>query len=101
MSCMSCILFNKQRSIVMISIGPTILMLSASPEVSIAQPCRRISFDIQLCFAVMNSLVYFANVTLSSLYFDVRKDSLYADSINSLERRGVLTVLEKVHSSIF
>ncbi|KAF5350978.1 hypothetical protein D9756_008391 [Leucocoprinus leucothites] len=45
---------------------------------------------------VMNSLVYFANVTLSSFYLDIRKDCLYGDSINSIERRGVLTVLEKI-----
>lgn len=48
----------------------------------------------------MNSVAYFANVTLSSLYFDVRKDSLYADSIESEERRGVLTVLEKVRPRV-
>lgn len=44
----------------------------------------------------MTSLVYFANVTLSSFYFDIRKDCLYADSVRGMERRGAVTVLEKV-----
>ncbi|KAG6887858.1 hypothetical protein C0992_010462 [Termitomyces sp. T32_za158] len=44
---------------------------------------------------VINSLSNFANVTLSSLYLDITKDCLYADSISSLERRAVVTVLEQ------
>lgn len=45
---------------------------------------------------VINSLNNFANVTISSLYFDITKDCLYADHEHSLERRTVLTVLEQV-----
>lgn len=54
------------------------------------------------CFflTVTNALVNFANVTLSSLYFDITKDCLYANSLHSVERRAVVTVLEKVlHNS--
>ncbi|TFY83159.1 hypothetical protein EWM64_g848 [Hericium alpestre] len=45
---------------------------------------------------VMNALGNFANITLSSLYFDITKDCLYADSLSSFERRSVVTVLEQV-----
>ncbi|KAG2355481.1 tRNA synthetases class I-domain-containing protein [Suillus spraguei] len=45
---------------------------------------------------VMNSLTNFANITLSSLYFDITKDCLYADDIQSVERRAVVSTLAKV-----
>ncbi|KAE9386150.1 isoleucyl-tRNA synthetase [Gymnopus androsaceus JB14] len=45
---------------------------------------------------VTTALVNFANVTLSSLYFDITKDCLYANSMQSVERRAVVTVLEKI-----
>ncbi|EPQ53661.1 isoleucyl-tRNA synthetase [Gloeophyllum trabeum ATCC 11539] len=45
---------------------------------------------------VVNAMSNFCNVTLSSLYFDVTKDCLYADARNSAQRRAVLTVLEQV-----
>ncbi|KAF8646469.1 hypothetical protein AX16_007205 [Volvariella volvacea WC 439] len=44
---------------------------------------------------VMSSLSNFANITLSSLYFDITKDCLYADHADSLERRAVVTVLDQ------
>ncbi|KXN89152.1 Isoleucine--tRNA ligase [Leucoagaricus sp. SymC.cos] len=59
----------------------------------IDRPNNPVAFEFS---RVMTALVYFANITLSSFYFDIRKDTLYAESINSLERRGVLTVLEKI-----
>ncbi|KAF9068914.1 isoleucyl-tRNA synthetase [Rhodocollybia butyracea] len=46
---------------------------------------------------VTTALVNFANVTLSSLYFDITKDCLYADSVHSNERRAVVTVLDKLY----
>ncbi|KAG5645509.1 hypothetical protein DXG03_005919 [Asterophora parasitica] len=49
---------------------------------------------------VVNSLTNFANITLSSLYFDITKDCLYANELTSLERRGVVTVLEQVLASM-
>ncbi|KAG2137399.1 tRNA synthetases class I-domain-containing protein [Suillus bovinus] len=45
---------------------------------------------------VMTSLTNFANLTLSSLYFDITKDCLYANDIQSVERRAVVTILAKV-----
>ncbi|KAJ3517915.1 hypothetical protein NLJ89_g199 [Agrocybe chaxingu] len=44
---------------------------------------------------LINALNNFANITMSSLYFDITKDNLYANAIQSLERRAVVTVLEK------
>ncbi|KAG1872417.1 tRNA synthetases class I-domain-containing protein [Suillus subalutaceus] len=49
---------------------------------------------------VMNSLTNFANVTLSSLYFDITKDCLYANDIQSVERRAIVTTLAKVLDSM-
>lgn len=46
---------------------------------------------------VINHLNNFTNITLSSLYFDITKDCLYANGVDSLERRAVITVLEQVH----
>lgn len=45
---------------------------------------------------VVQSLTTFSNSALSALYFDITKDILYADDMNSASRRAVLTVLEKV-----
>ena len=38
-------------------------------------------------------LVNFCNLDLSSFYFDIRKDVLYCDSINSLKRKNCIMVL--------
>ena len=48
----------------------------------------------------MNELSYFANITLSSFYFDVNKDCLYADRHDGIERRRVLTVLDQTLSTM-
>ena len=45
---------------------------------------------------VIGELSYFANITLSSFYFDMNKDCLYADREDGIERRRVLTVLDQV-----
>jgi isoleucyl-tRNA synthetase len=45
---------------------------------------------------VVNALTNFANITLSSFYFDITKDCLYANSNENLGRRAVVTVLEQV-----
>ncbi|KAF7350467.1 hypothetical protein MVEN_01352200 [Mycena venus] len=42
------------------------------------------------------ALSNFANVTLSSFYFDISKDGLYANALDSFERRATVTVLEQV-----
>ena len=48
---------------------------------------------------VVTALSNFTNTTLSSLYFDITKDTLYANTPDSIERRSVVTVLEKVCGS--
>ncbi|KAJ6571758.1 tRNA synthetases class I-domain-containing protein [Mycena capillaripes] len=45
---------------------------------------------------VVAALSNFANITLSSFYFDISKDGLYANALDSFERRAVVTVLEQV-----
>lgn len=45
---------------------------------------------------VMTALVNFSNITLSSLYFDITKDVLYANDICSVERRAVVDTLERI-----
>ncbi len=44
----------------------------------------------------MSALVNFAGVDLSAVYFDVRKDSLYCDPIDSDRRRAVRSVMDAV-----
>ena len=44
----------------------------------------------------MVALTNFANVTLSSLYFDITKDVLYASDVRSIERRVVVDTLKRV-----
>ena len=47
-------------------------------------------------FPVISTLANFTNTTLSSLYFDITKDNLYANSHSSPERRSTVTVLQHV-----
>ncbi|SMX44140.1 isoleucine--tRNA ligase [Actibacterium lipolyticum] len=49
------------------------------------------AYDFQ---GVFQALFNFATVELSSFYFDVRKDALYCDGDDSLERRAARTVLD-------
>jgi isoleucyl-tRNA synthetase len=42
------------------------------------------------------AVTHFASEDLSALYFDVRKDSLYCDRADSLQRRAVRTVMDLV-----
>ncbi len=48
-------------------------------------------FDFQ---GVFQELFNFATTDLSSFYFDIRKDVLYCDSVGSIERKSVRTVLD-------
>jgi len=48
-------------------------------------------YDFQ---GVFQKLFAFATTDLSSVYFDIRKDSLYCDAVNSLKRRACRTVLD-------
>jgi len=45
---------------------------------------------------VVSSVSNFANITLSSLYFDIMKDTLYADDRDSPNRRVVAFVLKQI-----
>ncbi|KAH7882347.1 tRNA synthetases class I-domain-containing protein [Phlebopus sp. FC_14] len=45
---------------------------------------------------VMNALTNFANITLSSLYFDITKDVLYASDAYSKERRMIVDTLKRI-----
>ncbi|KAF9652680.1 isoleucyl-tRNA synthetase [Thelephora ganbajun] len=49
---------------------------------------------------VVTALSNFTNTTLSSLYFDITKDTLYANTPDSIERRSIVTVLEKILDSL-
>ncbi|QFU07348.1 Isoleucine--tRNA ligase [Rhodobacteraceae bacterium THAF1] len=46
---------------------------------------------------VFQEVFTFATVDLSSFYFDVRKDALYCDAADSIERRSALTVLDLLY----
>ncbi|WP_431300762.1 isoleucine--tRNA ligase [Tabrizicola sp. BL-A-41-H6] len=48
-------------------------------------------YDFQ---GVFQKLFSFATTDLSSVYFDIRKDSLYCDAVTSLTRRSCRTVLD-------
>lgn len=49
---------------------------------------------------VVAALSHFMNTTLSSLYFDVSKDILYADPVTSETRHGILYVLHSILQTI-
>jgi len=49
---------------------------------------------------VISTLSNFTNITLSSLYFDITKDNLYANSLSSMERRSTVTVLSHVLNAL-
>ena len=62
----------------------------------------RIDADVQKSIAahdygaMTQSLYTFCNATLSSFYFDVRKDRLYCDRTDGFERRACRTVLAEI-----
>ncbi|KIJ61453.1 hypothetical protein HYDPIDRAFT_115926, partial [Hydnomerulius pinastri MD-312] len=49
---------------------------------------------------VMTALTNFANITLSSLYFDITKDVLYANDVHSIERKVVVNTLQRILRSM-
>ena len=51
------------------------------------------TFDFHLIFS---SLHNFCAVELSAFYFDIRKDTLYCESVDSNSRRSARTVLDKL-----
>lgn len=62
------------------------------------RPCLRISTILTICCdKVYQNLVTFTNTTLSAFYFDIVKDSLYADSTTaSVKRRKIIWTLQQV-----
>ena len=48
-------------------------------------------YDLKVVF---QTLLNFSNIDLSSFYFDIRKDSLYCNSVNDISRRSTRTVLD-------
>ena len=59
------------------------------------QECLR-EYENHNFFKVVKNVNHFVNVDLSSIYFDVRKDSLYTDSLNSAKRVSTLSVFEEI-----
>ncbi len=55
------------------------------------------NFDFR---AVFTHVFNFCTVDLSSIYFDIRKDSLYCDRADSIVRRACRTVLEELFSCL-
>ncbi len=51
------------------------------------------AYDFKVAF---HALLNFCVVDLSSVYFDIRKDSLYCDAPSSLRRRACRTVMDEV-----
>lgn len=49
--------------------------------------------------AAYQALSTFSNSTLSSFYFDVTKDTLYASSLSSLARRHIIATLHTVYDT--
>ncbi len=49
------------------------------------------AYDFQ---GVFQKIFQFCTVDLSAFYFDIRKDALYCDGLDSLDRRAALTVLD-------
>ncbi|MEM8582018.1 MAG: class I tRNA ligase family protein, partial [Pseudomonadota bacterium] len=49
-------------------------------------------YDFQ---GVFQTLFHFATVSLSAVYFDIRKDALYCDPVDSLTRRSARTVIDE------
>lgn len=54
---------------------------------------------ITLPLAAYQALSAFSNSTLSSFYFDVTKDTLYASSLSSLARRHIIATLHTVYDT--
>ena len=50
--------------------------------------------------AVFTELHDFCNSDLSAFYFDIRKDMLYCDAINTTSRRAALTIMDRCFNSL-
>ena len=72
-----------------------ILHRLAELDVLVRNCCFRYDFH-----TMFTSLHNFCAVELSSFYFDIRKDTLYCDSMDSPERQAVRTVLDQLFSTL-
>jgi isoleucyl-tRNA synthetase len=74
------------------------------PELERYMLSRMADLDAKICDAIekydygtaVDALYHFCNDDLSSLYFDIRKDSLYCDAPSSFERRATRTVMAEI-----
>ncbi|GMM32430.1 isoleucine--tRNA ligase [Martiniozyma asiatica (nom. inval.)] len=69
-------------------------------ELALLEKDVKSSYEVYNFSKVVKSINQFINVTLSSIYFDVRKDCLYTDSLTSSKRMGTLTVFSEVLKSL-
>ena len=67
----------------------------AALDVLVRECCAKYDFH-----AMFTALHNFCAVDLSSFYFDIRKDTLYCDPIDSPDRRAVRTVLDQLYMSL-
>jgi len=72
-----------------------ILHRLAELDVLIRDCCSK--YDFHTMFTALHN---FCAVELSSFYFDIRKDTLYCDSVDSPERQAVRTVLDQLFSTL-
>ena len=67
----------------------------AELDVLVRNCCAKYDFH-----AMFTALHNFCAVELSSFYFDMRKDTLYCDPVDSLDRRAARTVLDQLYMSL-
>ncbi len=73
------------------------LMLHRIQELDVTvRKCMQ-NYDFHKVFRELHD---FCTLDLSALYFDIRKDSIYCDREDSLERRACLTVLDHLFSCL-
>ena len=82
-----------------------ILPWDALPELERWVLHRLMELDAQIRAAALSydwtgvyaAVHHFCNNDLSAFYFDIRKDTLYCDTADTLRRRGARTVLDQLH----
>jgi isoleucyl-tRNA synthetase len=72
-------------------------MLARIAELDVLVREGYIAYDFKRVF---HALLNFCVSDLSAFYFDIRKDALYCDPIDSLQRRASLTVLDRLFSAL-
>jgi isoleucyl-tRNA synthetase len=67
----------------------------AELDVFLRQTCQNFEFH-----PLFNEFHNFCAVELSSFYFDIRKDALYCERVDSIKRRAVRTVLDELFNCL-